>query len=174
MVLGIRGLGYMALQYARRMGFRVVAIGRGSNIVADALALGAHLYIDSNAEDAAARLKLLGGAQAISSTIGHSGAVSALIDGLAPQGRLVMLGAGKEPPPVSLGHLVAGERSLLGSITGSPYENERTLDFSVLANVRPIIEVLPLEQANEAYQRMKSGDVRFRMVLSIAAGGAQA
>jgi alcohol dehydrogenase len=87
--------------------------------------------------------------------------------GLAPQGRLVLLGAGKDPLPVSAGHLVIGERSVLGSITGSPFENEKTLNFSVLAGVRPMIEVMPLAQANEAYQKMKSGDVKFRMVLSM-------
>ncbi|RKT98711.1 alcohol dehydrogenase [Burkholderia sp. Nafp2/4-1b] len=166
-VLGIGGLGHMALQYARRMGFRVIAIGRGSDIADDALSLGAHLYIDTNGEDAAAKLKSMGGAQAIVSTIGHTDTVSALIGGLAPLGRLVLLGAGKDPLPVSAGHLVVGERSVLGSITGTPYENEKTLDFSVLAGVRPKIEIMPLEQANEAYQRMKSGDVRFRMVLTM-------
>lgn len=169
-ILGIGGLGHMALQYARRMGFKVVAVGRGSDIAEDALALGAHLYIDTNEEDAAAKLKGMGGAQAIVSTIAHPGAVSALMGGLAPQGRLVLLGAGRDPLPVSAGHLVVGERSVLGSITGTPYENEKTLDFSVLAGVRPAIEVMPLEQANEAYQKMKSGDVKFRMVLTVAAG----
>lgn len=166
-ILGIGGLGHMALQYARRMGFRVVAIGRGADIAGDALALGAHLYVDTRQEDAAARLRTLGGAQAVVTTIGDAGAVSALVGGLAPQGRLVLLGAGKDPLPVSAGQLVVGERSLLGSITGSPYENEKTLDFSVLAGVRPRIEVLPLEQAAEAYRRMRSGEVKFRMVLAM-------
>jgi len=166
-ILGIGGLGHMALQYARRMGFRVVAIGRGSDIAQDAMDLGAHVYIDANEEDVAGTLKNLGGAQAIVTTIGVPAAVSALMPGLAPQGRLVLLGAGKDPLPVSTGHLVVGERSVLGSITGTPYENERTLDFSVLAGVRPRIEVMPFEQANDAYQRMKSGDVKFRMVLTV-------
>ncbi len=165
-VLGIGGLGHMALQYARRMGFRVVAVGRGSDIADDALALGAHLYIDTDSEDAAAKLKRMGGAQAIVTTIGHPGTVMGLMGGLAPQGRLVLLGAGKDPLPVSAGHLVVGERSVLGSITGTPYENEKTLNFSVLAGVRPMIEVMPLEQASAAYQKMKSGDVKFRMVLT--------
>lgn len=118
--------------------------------------------------DAAARLQDMGGARAIVTTIGHAGTVSALAGGLAPQGRLVLLGAGKDPLPVSAGHLVVGEPSVLGSITGSPYENEKTLDFSVLAGVRPMIEVMPLEKADEAYRKMKSGDVRFRMVLTMA------
>ncbi|MYM95523.1 alcohol dehydrogenase [Duganella vulcania] len=166
-ILGIGGLGHMALQYARRMGFRVVAVGRGGDIVQDALELGAHLYIDSNVADAAAELRAMGGAQAIVTTVAHATTVAALMGGLAPGGRLVVLGAGKDPLPVSTGHLVVGERSVQGSITGSPYDNEKTLDFSVLAGVRPRIEIMPLEQAAEAYSRMKSGDVKFRMVLTM-------
>jgi alcohol dehydrogenase len=166
-ILGIGGLGHMALQYARRMGFKVVAVGRGSDIAQDALALGAHVYIDSNEEDAAAKLQAFGGAQAIVTTVSHAATVAALMGGLAPQGRLVVLGAGKDPLPVSTGHLVVGERGVLGSITGSPYDNEKTLNFSVLAGVRPRIETMPLEQAAEAYRRMKSGDVKFRMVLTM-------
>ncbi len=166
-ILGIGGLGHMALQYARRMGFRVVAVGRGEDIAKDALELGAHVYIDTNRENASERLKAMGGAKAIITTIGNAEAVSSLMDGLAPQGRLVLLGAGKDPLPVSAGYLVGGERSVLGSITGSPYENERTLDFSVLTGVRPLIETMPLEKAVEAYERMKSGNVKFRMVLTM-------
>lgn len=166
-ILGIGGLGHMALQYARRMGFKVVAVGRGGDIAPDALRLGAHVYIDNDAEDAAARLKALGGAQAIVTTVGHPATVATLMGGLAPGGRLLVLGAGKDPLPVSAGHLVVGERSVLGSITGSPYDSEKTLNFSVLAGVRPLIESMPLEQAAEAYARMKSGDVKFRMVLSM-------
>ena len=166
-ILGIGGLGHMALQYARRMGFRVVAVGRGADIAGDALELGAHVYIDTSRENASERLKAMGGAKAIITTIGNAEAVSSLMDGLAPQGRLVLLGAGKDPLPVSAGYLVGGERSVLGSITGSPYENERTLDFSVLTGVRPLIATMPLEKAAEAYERMKSGDVKFRMVLTM-------
>ncbi|GLQ87751.1 alcohol dehydrogenase [Dyella flagellata] len=170
-VLGIGGLGHMALQYARKMGFRVVAVGRGSDIAEDALALGAHHYIDTHQQDAAAKLQTMGGAQVILTTIGHAETVASLMKGLAPQGRLVVLGVGKDPLPVSRGHLVGGERSVLGSLTGTPYDNERTLDFSVLAGVRPLIETMPLEQANEAYQRMKSGQVKFRMVLTMDRSG---
>ncbi len=166
-ILGIGGLGHMALQYARRMGFLVVAVGRGADIAQDAQKLGAHVYIDTHEEDAAAKLQGMGGAKAIITTIGQTDTVSALMGGLAPQGRLVLLASGKDPLPVLAGHLVVGERSILGSITGSPYENEKTLDFSVLTGVRPMIEVMPLEKANEAYQRMRSGDVKFRMVLTM-------
>jgi len=166
-VLGMGGLGHMALQYARRMGFRVVAIGRGSDIAADVLALGAHLYIDNREEDAAARLKALGGAQAIVTTIDHADTVSALLAGLAPEGRLVVLNPGKSPLSVPAGLLVGGQRSVVGSITGTPYDNERVLNFSVLVDVRPRIELMPLERAGEALQRLKSGDVRYRMVLTM-------
>jgi alcohol dehydrogenase len=166
-ILGIGGLGHMAVQYAHRMGFRVAAIGRGQDIAADARQLGAHLYIDADAENAAERLERMGGAKAIVATIGNAAAVSALLAGLAPEGRLVMLGSGRDPLAVSPGLLVGGERSLVGSITGSPYENERTLDFSVLAGIRPQIETMPLARAAEAYARMKSGDVKFRMVLTM-------
>lgn len=166
-VLGIGGLGHMALQYARNMGFKVVAIGRGSDVATDALALGAHVYIDNREEDAAAKLKSMGGAQAIVTMIDHADTVSALLAGLAPEGRLVVLNPGKSPLQVPAGLLVGGQRSILGSMTGTPYDNEKALNFSVLVNVRPQIEVMPLEQAGEAYRRMKSGNVKYRMVLTV-------
>ncbi|CAO3456297.1 Alcohol dehydrogenase (EC 1.1.1.1) [Azospirillum argentinense] len=166
-VLGIGGLGHMALQYARRMGFRVIAIGRGANIAADALDLGAHRYVDTEREDAAAVLTALGGAKALLSTIGDTGVVASVMPGLAPEGRLVLLGIGKDPLAVATAPLVSGERSVVGSITGSPYDSERTLDFSVLTGARPRIETLPLERANEAVHRMLSGAVTFRMVLTM-------
>ena len=93
--------------------------------------------------------------------------LSPLLGGLAPQGQLVLLGVGADPLPVSPGLLVGGERSVIGSITGTPYENERALDFSVLTGVRPRIETMPLERAAEAYRRMRSGAVKFRMVLTM-------
>lgn len=167
-IQGIGGLGHMALQYARRMGFKVVAVGRGSDIGEDALKFGAHVYVDTRQEDAGEILQRMGGAQAIVTTIGNSDAVAGLLAGLAPEGRLVLLGIGKDPLAVSSGYMVRGERSVVGSITGTPYETEKTLDFSVLAGVKPLIETMPLERANEAYRRMKSGQVRFRMVLTIS------
>jgi alcohol dehydrogenase len=170
-VLGIGGLGHMALQYARRMGFRVAAVGRGQDVAQDALDLGAHVYIDNEQEDAAERLARMGGAAAIIATIASPAAVSSSMGGLAPCGRLVMLGAGKDALAVASGFLVRGERSVVGSLTGSPYENEKTLDFSVLTGVRPLIETMPLEQAGAAYARLKSGDARFRRVLTMGKAG---
>lgn len=166
-VQGIGGLGHLALQYARKMGFRVVAIGRGADIAGAVLALGAHRYIDSNLEDAAALLRGMGGAQVVLTTIGDSAAASALMAGLAPQGKLVVVGVGKEPLTISPGALVVGERVVQGAITGSSWEAERTLDFSVLADIRPLIETMPLAKADEAYRRMRGGQVQFRMVLTM-------
>ncbi len=166
-ILGIGGLGHMALQYARKMGFKVVAVGRGEDIAEDALNLGAHVYIDVNRDDAGEALKGLGGAAAIVTTISNAAAVSSALAGLAPQGRLVVLGAGKDSLSMPAGFVVGGERGLLGSITGTPYENERALQFSVLTDVRPQIETMPLVKANDAYQRMKSGKAKFRIVLTM-------
>lgn len=169
-IAGIGGLGHMALQYARRMGFRVIAVGRGSDIADDARDLGAHTYIDTNNENVITRLKDMGGAKAIVSTIGHAATLAALTDALEPRGRLILLGASKELLPLSIGQLIVGERSVVGSIVGTPYESEKALDFSVLTHARPRVEILPLQQANDAYQRMKSGKVKFRMVLEIVRG----
>ncbi|VVE09894.1 alcohol dehydrogenase [Pandoraea terrae] len=170
-IYGVGGLGHMALQYARKMGFKVVAIGRGKDIEQDALALGAHVYLDTNTDAVVERLQQMGGAQAIVSTVGSADAISTVMPALAPQGRLVLLGTGKVPLTVSPGMMVGGERSIVGSITGSAYENERTLNFSVLADVRPQIETMPLEKANEAVRKMRSGEVKFRMVLTMGNGG---
>jgi len=170
---GIGGLGHMALQYAKKMGFRVVAVGRGAEKGADATALGAHRYIDAELEDAAASLRNMGGAQAIVTTVGNGGAVTSLVAGLAPRGRIVVLAAGKEALAVGMGQLVVGERSVEGSITGSPYDTERALDFSVLADVRPWVETFPLDRAQDAVDRVRSGLARYRVVLVVAGPGVQ-
>jgi alcohol dehydrogenase len=118
-------------------------------------------------ENAAEKLNTRGGAKAIIATIGYGDAVAPLTGGLAPEGRLVMLGTSKDPLSILPGQLVVGERAVLGLITGSPYEFERTLDFSVLTGVRPKIETMPLDRAAEALQKLKSGDAKFRMVLTM-------
>ncbi|WP_247419334.1 alcohol dehydrogenase [Ralstonia pseudosolanacearum] len=169
-IQGIGGLGHMAIQYARRMGFRVVAVGRGPDIADDVRALGAHVYVDTRVEDPVARLQAMGGAQVILTTITDSAAASSLVPGLAPQGRLLVVGVGREPLAIMPAALVGGERMIQGTITGSPFESEKALDFSVLTDVRPLIETMPLEQAHEAYRRMMSGQVKFRMVLTMNAG----
>lgn len=167
-IMGLGGLGHMAVQYASKMGFKVIAIGRGAALAESARQLGAHEYIDTNEQDASARLKQLGGATAIVSTIPDMAAVSHVVTGLAPHGRLLLLGAGPTPLTLTSGYMVGGERSVQGSLTGTPHDNEKTLGFSVLTGIRPQIETMPLEQANEAYQRLLQGDIKFRMVLTIA------
>jgi alcohol dehydrogenase len=168
-VFGIGGLGHMAVQYARRMGFRTVAIGRGKETGADALTLGAHCYIDTDTEDAAAELTRMGGAQAILATPVHAAPTAALLPGLAPGGRLVLLGVGRDPLSVSMGAIVGGERGVVGSLTGSPYDAERALDFSLLSGARPWVETVPLEQAAQAVARMRNGEAKFRVVLVMEA-----
>ncbi|OZI30096.1 alcohol dehydrogenase [Bordetella genomosp. 10] len=167
-IFGIGGLGHMAVQYARKMGFNVAAIGRGADIAGDAAALGAHTYIDTHVADPVDALKAMGGAQAIVSTVADNGATARLVGALAPGGRLTILAPGKDAATLPTGLMVRGERSVAGSITGSPYENERALQFSVLAGIRPSIEIVPLAQANAALQRMKSGKAKFRVVLTMA------
>lgn len=168
-IFGIGGLGHMAVQYARRMGFRTVAIGRGQGLAADALVLGAHHYIDTGQQDAAGVLSNMGGAQAILATPTDAASTAALVAGLAPGGRLVLLGVGRDPLAVSMAAIVGGERGVVGSLTGSPHDNERALDFSLLVGARPWIEVVPFEQAAAALARMRSGAARFRMVLRMEA-----
>lgn len=167
-VLGIGGLGHMAVQYARRMGFRVVAIGRGRDIEQDVRRLGAHDYLDNQQDDPVAWLKERGGAQAIVTTIDDASTVGALLPALAPGGRMMLLNPGKKPLEIPASLLVGGQRSIVGSMTGTPHDSERALAFSVLVDARPQVEVLPLERANAALEGLRSGVVRFRMVLSMA------
>ncbi|SFK36023.1 zinc-binding dehydrogenase [Methylophaga sulfidovorans] len=166
-ILGIGGLGHMAIQYASKMGYRTVAVGRGNDIADMAIKLGAHDYIDTNIKDYEKQLQQFGGVKAIISTVDNAEFTSTFLTGLSPDGRLVLLGLGKEPLSIKPGMLVGGQRSLFGSITGTPNENEKALKFSVLTNARPKIETLPLEKANEAYQKMKAGKAEFRMVLTM-------
>ena len=167
-VLGIGGLGHLAVQYARRMGFRVVAIARGAEKASLARELGAHDYIDSVGQDAAAELKHLGGAKLVLATAANSAATAALISGLAPGGQLLLLGIGAEPIPVSSPDLIIGERVIGGKLTGSPADSEDTLAFSVLQDIRATTEVVGLADAPAAYARMMRNEARFRMVLDMS------
>src|SRR3546814_1056158 len=140
--------GRVARRVGRKMGFRVAAVWRGGDIARYALSLGAHRYIDINEEDAAATLQNMGGAQAIVTTLGNADAVASLLPGLAPQGRLVLLGVGKSPLPVMAGRPVGGERRHPGSMKGAPYENEKRTKFSVLTDIRASSETNALDHAN--------------------------
>lgn len=166
-IQGIGGLGHLGVQYARRMGFRTVAIGFGPDKEHLAPKLGAHIYIDAKSEDVGAALQKLGGADVILATAPSGSAIGSLIPGLAVRGKLVVVGVSGDAIPVNGGPLIFGGRSVIGSLTGRAIETQDTLDFSVLTDVRPMIETLPLSRAEEAYKRMMSGDARFRVVLTM-------
>lgn len=166
-VHGIGGLGHLAIQFARKMGFRTVAIARGREKESHAQQLGAHHYIDSSANDAAAELHALGGADVIVSTVINLRAVSPLIPGLAMRGRLIMVGLGNDVIEVSPVALVKNDVSIHGSLTGTPVETEDSLEFSALQDIRAKIEVVPLENARAAYDRMMRNEAQFRIVLTM-------
>ena len=165
-VQGIGGLGHLGIQYARQMGFRTVAIGRGKDKQPLAAKLGAHEYVDTNAGAPAEALQKLGGARVILATAPDSKSISALVDGLAPNGKLLVVGADMASLTVSPLQLISGRKSLQGWPSGTAKDSEDTLRFSSLSGVRPMIERYPLEKAAEAYEQMISGRARFRVVLT--------
>jgi D-arabinose 1-dehydrogenase-like Zn-dependent alcohol dehydrogenase len=165
-VLGIGGLGHLAVQFAVRLGYETVAIARGTDKRELALKLGAHHYIDSTAGNPADALQELGGADLILATATSAEAMGSVFGGLRPHGKLLIVGASMDPVPVPAAALIGGETSIAGHASGTSIDSEDTLRFSALFGVHPMIETLPLEQANEAYEKMMSGDARFRMVLT--------
>ena len=166
-VQGIGGLGHLGVQFANKFGYNVAAIGRGSENAALAKKLGAHVYIDSEATNAAQELQKLGGADVILATAPNSKAMSALIDGLGPNGKLVVVGAGPDSIEVTPAQLIFGNKAIQGWAAGTPAASEDTLKFCVLSGVRPMIETYPLERTAEAYARMLSGKAEFRVVLTM-------
>jgi D-arabinose 1-dehydrogenase-like Zn-dependent alcohol dehydrogenase len=166
-VLGIGGLGHLGIQFANKFGYKVAAIGRGSENGSLAKKLGASVYIDSKSTNAAEALQKLGGAQVILATAPSSKAMSELIDGLGPNGKLIVIGATFDPIEVTPVQLINGSRSIQGWASGTPADSEDTLRFAELTGVRPMIETYPLEKAAEAYARMLSGKAEFRVVLTM-------
>jgi D-arabinose 1-dehydrogenase-like Zn-dependent alcohol dehydrogenase len=166
-VQGVGGLGHLGIQYANKFGYKVAAIGRGSENAALAIKLGASVYIDSNATSPAEELQKLGGAQVILATAPSSKAMSKLVDGLAPNGKLIVIGATFDPIEVTPIQLISGSRAIQGWSTGTPADSEDTLRFSELTGVRPMIETYPLGNVGQAYARMMSGDAKFRVVLTM-------
>ena len=165
-VQGIGGLGHLGIQYARQMGFRTFAIGRGKDKEALARKLGAAHYIDTAAGDPSAELQKFGGARVILATAPDSKAMSALFNGLSNNGKLVVVGATFDPITVTPIQLITGRKALLGWACGVAIDSEDTLQFSALSGIRPMIERYPLENAAEAFQQMISGRARFRVVLT--------
>lgn len=166
-VHGVGGLGHLGVQYARQMGFETVALGRGKDKESLARQLGAHHYIDSGALDAAAELQKLGGARVILATAPNAQAISALVEGLAVDGKLLVPAAPSEPLTVSVLPLIMGRRSVAGWYSGTARDSQDTLEFSALSGVHPMIEKYSLNRVAEAYEQMHSGKVRFRVVLTM-------
>jgi len=166
-ILGLGGLGHLGVQYAAKMGFRTVAIARGSDKAPFAKKLGAHHYIDSQAQDVAKELQKLGGAKVVLATVTDAGAMTATIGGLGANGKLYVLGAPHEPLAVSAFPLIAGKRGVEGWYSGVSIDSQDTLAFSALTGVKAMIETYPLEQVAQAYERMMSGKARFRVVLQM-------
>jgi D-arabinose 1-dehydrogenase-like Zn-dependent alcohol dehydrogenase len=166
-VQGVGGLGHLGIQFAHKFGYKVAAVGRGSENTSLAKKLGASLYIDSQATNAAEELQKLGGAQVILATAPSSKAMSELVNGLGPNGKLIVVGATFDPIEVTPIQLISGSKSLQGWSTGTPADSEDTLHFAELTGVRPMIETYPLEKAGEAYARMMSGKAQFRVVLTM-------
>jgi D-arabinose 1-dehydrogenase-like Zn-dependent alcohol dehydrogenase len=165
-VLGLGGLGHLAVQYAAKMGFRVAGIARGQDKAAFAANLGAHHYIDSQSQDPAAALQELGGAKVILATATSAEAMQACMGGLGPRGTFLVVGAVPtlQVPPLQM---IGGNQSVRGWYSGTAIDSQDTLAFSALAGVRSMNEVYPLARVSEAYDRMMSGKARFRVVITM-------
>jgi D-arabinose 1-dehydrogenase-like Zn-dependent alcohol dehydrogenase len=166
-VVGIGGLGHLGVQFASKFGYKVAAIGRGPENATLAKKLGASVYIDSKSTNAAEALQKLGGAQVILATAPSSKTMSELIDGLGPNGKLMVVGVTFDPIEVTPVQLITGSRTIQGWAAGTPADSEDTLRFAELTGVRPMIETYPLERAAEGYARMLSGNAQFRVVLTM-------
>jgi D-arabinose 1-dehydrogenase-like Zn-dependent alcohol dehydrogenase len=168
-ILGVGGLGHLGVEFAAKLGFDTVAIARGRGKEELARRLGACHYIDSTSQDPAAELNRLGGAKVVLATVTSASAMTAVLGGLGRRGKLLIVGASMEPMQMPPAMLIGGNKSIAGHASGTSIDSEDTLAFSVLSGVRPMIETRPLEQAAEAYERMMSGEARFRMVLTTGA-----
>jgi alcohol dehydrogenase, propanol-preferring len=167
-VFGVGGLGHLGVQYARRMGFEVVAIDRGVDRAELSKKLGAHHYIDSSTTGVAKALQERGGAQVVLATASGGKAVAAALGGLRRGGVVISLGATDEPIELSAFEMLFKQLGVDGALTGTPKAGDAALRFSALSDVAAMVETMPLERAAEAYARMMSGEARFRMVLTVA------
>jgi D-arabinose 1-dehydrogenase-like Zn-dependent alcohol dehydrogenase len=168
-ILGIGGLGHLGVQYAAKSGYRTVAIARGQDKAPLAKQLGAHIYIDSTIQDPAAELQKLGGAAVILSTLTSADALAPAVNGLGPNGKLIVVGVPEKPFELNVLPLIMGNRSVAGWASGTGMDSEDTLNFSALSGIKPMVETYPLDHAAEAFDRMMSGKARFRVVLTTGA-----
>jgi alcohol dehydrogenase, propanol-preferring len=165
-IQGVGGLGHLAIQYARKMGFRVAAVALGPDAEGAVRKLGAHHYIDSGITDPATALQALGGAQLVLTTVSNAKAVSRMLGGIAKHGQLIVIGVGPDPIEVPVSSLIHHDMTISGSLTGTTIETEDALAFSALQDIQAMIETLPLAQAPEAYGRMMRNEAKFRIVLT--------
>jgi D-arabinose 1-dehydrogenase-like Zn-dependent alcohol dehydrogenase len=168
-ILGIGGLGHLAVQYAAKSGYRTIAIARGQDKAPLAQQLGAHIYIDSTTQNPAEELQKIGGVKVILSTLTSAKALEWAMDGLELAGKLIVVGAPDGPVLVNPLPLLLGRRTVTGWPSGTGMDSEDTLNFSALTGIKPMIEIYPLEKAGEAFDRMMSGKARFRVVLTTGA-----
>ncbi len=166
-VLGIGGLGHLAIQYAAKAGYRTIAIARGQDKGPLAKQLGAHIYIDSTTQDPAKDLQKIGGANIVLSTVTSAKALEWVLDGLAPAGKFIVVGAPDGAVVINPFPLLLGRRTVAGWPAGTGIDSEDTMNFSALTGIKPMIETYPLEKAEDAYKRMISGAARFRVVLTM-------
>ncbi|HEY1698542.1 MAG TPA: zinc-binding dehydrogenase [Trebonia sp.] len=168
-ILGIGGLGHLAVQFAAKMGFETVAIARGQDKKALAASLGAHHYVDSTSQDVAEELQALGGARAVLATVTQASAMNPAVGGLRAHGELVVAGASPDSLGVTPGQLIGGEKTVRGVAAGTASDIEATMRFAALSGIRPMVEEASLDDAPAAFARMLSGRARFRMVLTTGA-----
>ena len=166
-VQGIGGLGHLGIQFANKFGFKVAAVGRGWQIESLALKLGADMYIDSKAKNPAEELQRLGGARVIIATAPNSKAMTELIGGLGPNGKLLLIGVAADPIEFAPTQLIRGGKSIEGWAGVTPADSDDTFRFAETRGVRAMIETYPLEKAAEAYTQMMSGRAEFRVVLTM-------
>jgi alcohol dehydrogenase len=167
-IIGVGGLGHLAVQYAARQGFLTVAVNRGRDKENLARSLGAHHYIDNAATDPAKALQAMGGAKAIIATATSAQAMQSVAGGLGVNGTMMVIGA-VGALTVDSFDLLNKRASVRGWYSGTAPDSEDTLSFSQLNGVASMNEIFPLEQAQTAYDRMMSGKARFRVVLNIGA-----
>jgi D-arabinose 1-dehydrogenase-like Zn-dependent alcohol dehydrogenase len=166
-IFGMGGLGHLAIQFAAKMGFNTIAIGRARDKEEELMKkLGARQYIDNRSQNAVEELNKLGGSRVILATVPSGKAMSEIIGGLAVNGKLIVIGASNEPIEVPPALMILGRRSLIGWPAGTSIDSQDTLSFSVLSGVRSMNEIFPLERAAEAYDHMMSGNAKFRCILT--------
>jgi D-arabinose 1-dehydrogenase-like Zn-dependent alcohol dehydrogenase len=164
-VQGIGGLGHLAIQFARKLGFRVAAVSRGADKASLAAELGAHEYVDAESVDPAEALRALGGAKVVLATAPNAEAIARLVGGIDFDGEIIVVAAAAEPIPVPSVALLMRRGAIRGWLAGPASGSEETARFAALTGVRPVVESFRLEAANDAYDRMMTSRVRFRGVL---------